>query len=299
MYALVTAFGCDAGDVIPEVVGIIEAQQPHGVQPVEGPTACPACGGSVHRPKDEVAWYCQAGWQCEPQWVQSMIHFVHRDAMDIDGVGPKLIEMCVQRGWLQSWQDLYGLSHEQLASLPRMGDKSARLAMKGIEASRRTSLARLIYALGVRHIGRTTAQHLAVHFGSMQALMAATSESLCSVESVGEIVADAWLHFMKVHRDDLEALLACGIVYEAVESEVSDVLRGRIFVITGTLASMGRKEAAQALTDLGADVVGTVSKKVTDVVAGEAAGSKLAKAQALGISVMDEAAMLQLIDEAR
>ncbi|OOG25966.1 DNA ligase (NAD(+)) LigA [Thioalkalivibrio denitrificans] len=292
-----------AGDVIPEVVAVVPAQRPPDARPVEMPTACPVCGSEVVRSEGEAVARCSGGLYCAAQRREAIKHFASRRAMDIEGLGDKLVEQLVDAGLVDHVDDLYRLNTGQLAGLERMAEKSAQNLVDALEKSRHTQLARFIFALGIREVGEATARALAAHFGSLDALMAADEEALMEVPDVGPVVAHHVATFFQQphNREVIQALRKAGVHWEETEPRTKKdalPLSGNTYVLTGALESMTREEAGERLMALGAKVTGSVSKKTTAVIAGEAAGSKLAKAEKLGIPVLDEARFLELIGEA-
>ena len=290
-----------AGDVIPEVVSVVLDRRPEGTVPFSMPDACPVCGSAVGREEGEVDTRCTAGLFCSAQRKQAVLHFAQRRAMDIENLGEKLVDQLVEGGLIHSLPDLYELKLETLARLDRMAEKSAQNLLDGLEKSRHTTLARFIYGLGIRHVGETTAKDLARHFGRLDALLAADEQVLLQVPDVGPVVASSIRHFLEEphNREVIERLRAHGVTWPesdgAVDSMAPQPLAGKTFVLTGTLPNMGRDEAKELLEAAGAKVAGSVSKKTDYVVAGAEAGSKLEKAQALGVAVLDEAGMLELL----
>lgn len=290
-----------AGDVIPQVVSVIASKRPKDAQPVLLPDACPACGSPIHRPEGEAVARCSASHNvCPAQRKEGIKHFASRLAMDIDGLGDKLVEQFVERDWITTAADLYQLSAEQIAGMERMGAKSAANLIQALETSKSTTLPRFIYALGIREVGEATAANLARHFGDIDALMSADAEALEQVEDVGPIVAERILQFFgdEQNKAVVSQLQTMGIHWESqAEDERRTDLQGQTWVLTGTLEVMPRPQAKTLLEGLGAKVSGSVSGKTTQVVAGPGAGSKLAKAQELDIPVMDEAAFLAFLTE--
>jgi DNA ligase (NAD+) len=290
-----------AGDVIPEVLGSLTALRPADAQPFIMPTHCPVCGSSVLREPGEAVTRCPAGLSCSAQRKQALIHFGSRRAMDIEGLGDKLVEQLVDQGHVAALSDVYRLDEAGLAALDRMGEKSARNLLVSIERSRSVSLARFIFALGIRHVGEKTALDLARHFGSIERLRRASCEDLMQTPDVGPVVAASVQAFF-AHPE--QARIVDALVQELslpapepVPPPTELPLSGVTVVLTGTLASMGRDEASQRLTALGAKVSGSVSARTGFVVAGEEAGSKLDKARALGVRVIDEKEFLSMIGE--
>jgi DNA ligase (NAD+) len=290
-----------AGDVIPELVSVrLEKRAPHTVQ-VQLPTACPVCGSVVLRAEGEAVARCTGGFVCRAQRQEALRHFASRRALDIEGLGDKVIEQLVERDWVKSPADLYGLSAARLAELERMGQKSAANLVAAIDKSRRTTLPRLLYGLGIREVGEATALALARHFGSLERLMQADEGTVQQVPDVGPVVAAHVAAFFAApeHRSVIRALRDRGVKWPDVERAAGNArpLAGRTFVITGTLASMSREQAQEALSARGAKVAASVSKKTSYVVAGSDAGSKLAKARELNVPILDEAQLLALLKD--
>ena len=286
-----------AGDVIPEVVSVIKERRPADAAEFTMPIRCPVCNSHIERLADEAVARCSGGLFCGAQRKQALIHFAHRRALDIEGLGEKIVDQLVDQNLVRTPADLYRLGFTALANLERMGDKSADNLIQAISKSRNTSLARFIFALGIRHVGETTAKDLANHYQSMHAVMDATLADLLTVKDVGPVVADSIVSFMEeVHnREVIEQLLASGMQLSVEEKIISAAVAGKTFVLTGTFSTMTRDEAKDLLEKAGAKVAGSVSKKTDYVVAGSDAGSKLTKAEELGIAVIDEAAMLELL----
>jgi DNA ligase (NAD+) len=288
-----------AGDVIPQVMGIVESRRPDPLpEPFRVPEHCPVCGSAVVRPEGEVVARCSGGLYCPAQRKQAIHHFAARRAMDIDGLGEKLIDQLVERELVKSPADLYELSHEQLAGLERMADKSAANLCAAIEKSQTTTLARFLYALGIPEVGEATAQQVAAEFGDLDAVMAADEERLQQVPDVGPIVAGHIAGFFREghNRTVIARLRENGVHWPApTHAPVARPLVGQTFVLTGTLESMTRDEAKESLQRLGAKVAGSVSARTSCVVAGADAGSKLAKARELGVVVIDETQLIALL----
>jgi DNA ligase (NAD+) len=288
-----------AGDVIPQVVSVLPERRPTDAQAIVFPTECPVCGSHVERAEGEAVARCTGGLICAAQRKESLKHFASRKAMDIDGLGDKLIELLVEREWLKSPADLYRLKARELAMLPRMGEKSAENIVTAIAASKSTTLPRFLYALGIREVGEATAANLASHFASLPALAEADQAQLEEVSDVGGVVAShIYQFFREPHNQQIiDELLELGITWPAVEqlTQAEATLAGHTYVLTGTLTEMTRDEAKQALQARGAKVSGSVSKKTTAVIAGDAAGSKLTKAEQLGVPVMSEQDLLALL----
>lgn len=289
-----------AGDVIPQIVGVVESQGSKETRAIEMPTECPVCGSQIERLEGEVAARCSGGLYCPAQRKEALKHFASRRALDIDGLGEKLIDLLVEREWVKSPADLFRLRAERLAELPRLAEKSANNLVQSLEAAKRTTLARFIYAIGIREVGEATAASLARHFGALQALRDAPLEALTAVDDVGPVVAHH-IHtfFQQVHNQEtLDDLLAVGVTWEEVEiAERPQPLDGQTWVLTGSLEGMTRDEGKERLQALGAKVAGSVSKKTATVVAGPGAGSKLAKAEELGVEVIDEATFVERLNE--
>lgn len=288
-----------AGDVIPQIVGVIKDRRPQQARLFEMPAHCPECGSAVVRIEGEAVSRCSGGLFCPAQRKQALFHFASRTAMNIEGLGKKLIDQLVEKELVHSPADLYQLSLEQVTALPRMGRKSAENLLHELEQSRTTSLSAFLYALGIREVGEATARNLAEHFGTLEALMAADEESLLSVEDVGPIVSGHIRSFFaEAHnREVIQKLREAGIHWPAVVQRAPQnlSLAGKSFVLTGTLSSMPRTEAKKQLQALGAKVSGSVSKKTDFVVVGENPGSKADKASELGLSLLSEADLLTLL----
>ncbi|MBS0577655.1 MAG: NAD-dependent DNA ligase LigA [Proteobacteria bacterium] len=288
-----------AGDVIPEVVGVLGERRPPGARAVQLPASCPVCQSQVLRVAGEAVARCTGGFTCRAQRQEALRHFASRRALDIEGLGDKVVEQLIEHDYVRSPADIYALELGQLSQLERMGEKSAANLLEAIEKSKRTSLPRLLFGLGIREVGEATALALARHFGSLEALAAADAARIQQVPDVGPIVAAHVAAFFAApaHLAVIEALKARGVHWPdmPVAAVTGQPLAGRTFVVTGTLESMTREQAQEALTARGAKVAGSVSKKTSYVVAGREAGSKLAKAQQLGIPVLEEAAFLKLL----
>ena len=298
-----------AGDVIPEVVAIVPERRPardlFGGEPLHPPfvmpTVCPECGSAVKKGIDEAVARCTGGLYCPAQRKQALLHFAARRAMDIEGLGDKLVDQLVDAGLVHSPADLYGLSAETLSGLERMGEKSAQNLAAAIQQSRETTLARFIFALGIRNVGEATARDLARHFGQLDALLAADGEALQRVPDVGPVVAASIAAFLgEAHnREIIERLRAAGVTWPAGEANGagSRIFAGKTLVLTGTLPTLKRDDAKALIEVAGGKVAGSVSKKTDYVVAGEEAGSKLEKALELGVPVIDEPELLKLLAE--
>ncbi|MBA2817091.1 NAD-dependent DNA ligase LigA [Candidatus Pantoea persica] len=292
-----------AGDVIPQVVNVVISERPADTREVVFPTHCPVCGSDVERVEGEAVMRCTGGLICGAQRKEALKHFVSRRAMDVDGLGDKIIDQLVETEYVQTPADLFRLTPEKLQGLDRMGPKSAQNVVNALEKAKSTTLARFLYALGIREVGEATAANLANHFGSLQKVMDADLEALIAVQDVGSVVATHVRNFMEEesNREVIRQLVEDICVHwphiEVVNAEAIDSpFAGKTVVLTGSLTQLTRDEAKDRLTALGAKVSGSVSKKTDLVIAGEAAGSKLAKAQLLGIEVIDEAEMIRRLD---
>lgn len=293
-----------AGDVIPEVVGVVLAKRHSGAQEfslLEQYPVCPVCGSHVIRLPDEAAARCSGGLFCPAQRKRSILHFASRRAMDIEGMGDKLVDQLVDKELIHTPADLYELDMDTLAHLDRMAEKSASNTLAAIEASKNTTLARFIFALGIRNVGEATAKDLARHFGGLDALMAADEGALQQVPDVGPVVAQSIAQFFAEphNREVIAQLVDAGVHWEEdAGSPIStSPISGKTFVLTGTLPSLTRDEAKEKIESLGGKVSGSVSKKTDYVVAGAEAGSKLVKAQELGVAILDEAGLMELLEE--
>ncbi|TVL40523.1 NAD-dependent DNA ligase LigA [Shewanella algae] len=288
-----------AGDVIPQVVAVVPEKRPEGAKEISFPEQCPVCGSQVERLEGEAVARCTGGLFCEAQRKEAIKHFASRKALDIDGMGDKIVEQLIDKELVESPADLFSLTASALTMLERMGLKSATNLVQAIEAAKQTTLAKFLYALGIREVGESTAANLARHFKELDALKQASVEQLIEVEDVGAIVAQHVAHFFaQPHNlEVIDKLLAAGVTWPAIEapSEDEQPLKGQTWVLTGTLSQMSRTDAKAQLEALGAKVSGSVSKKTDCVVAGEAAGSKLTKANELGVKVLDEAGLLALL----
>ena len=288
-----------AGDVIPEVVAVLPDRRPEGAQVFSMPGTCPVCGSAAVREEGEVDFRCTGGLYCGAQRKQAILHFAQRRAVDIEGLGDKLVEQLVDAGVVKTLPDLYRLGVMALANLDRMAEKSARNVLEALEKSKQTTLPRFLFGLGIRHVGEATAKDLARHFGNLDAIMNASVDQLLAVNDVGPTVAQSIRTFFDQphNREVVEQLRACGVHWEegAPLDAASLHLAGKTFVLTGTFPTLRREEAKALLEASGAKVAGSVSKKTDYVVAGEEAGSKLDKARELGVAVIDEAGMLALL----
>ncbi|MBI5918388.1 MAG: NAD-dependent DNA ligase LigA [Nitrosomonadales bacterium] len=299
-----------AGDVIPEVVGVVlDPSIPQGERKEEYRFdlfkrlggKCPVCGSHIVREAGEADWRCAGGLFCPAQRKQALLHFASRRAMDVEGLGDKLVEQLVDGGLIRTLPDLYRLDLATLAGLERMAEKSAQNILNALEKSKQATLNRFLFALGIRHVGETTAKDLACYFGKLDAIMQATPEQLLNVPDVGPVVAQSLVDFFAEphNREVVQQLRALGVSWQEHEGTSGQVLplTGKTFVLTGTLPSMSRDEARAKLEALGAKVAGSVSKKTDFVVAGAEAGSKLSRAQELGVPVLDEAGLVDLLSE--
>jgi DNA ligase (NAD+) len=284
-----------AGEVIPQVVKVVKAALDG--KKFEMANKCPICGGEVHRAEGEVAYRC-VNSACPAKLKESLLYFAGRRAMNIDGLGDALVDQLVDQGLVHDVADLYHLTHQQLADLERMGKKSAQNLLDEIERSKQAELARLIFALGVRFVGERTGQLLANHFGSLDKLAKATQEELVEAEEVGPRVAEAIQEFFqeKRNREVIEKLRKAGLQFEQAQTQkTGGKLAGKQFVLTGTLPTYSRDQAKEMIEESGGRVAGSVSKKTDYVVEGADPGSKLEKARALGIKILDEAGLRELL----
>ena len=288
-----------AGDVIPEVVAHVPERRPADAREFLMPSECPVCGSPIVRAEDEAVARCSGGWiQCAAQRKGGLLHFVSRRAMDIEGLGEQLVEQLVDRGLVTTPADFYKLGLVTLSELERMAEKSAQNVLDALVKSKSTTLARFIYALGIRHVGESTAKSLARHFGTLDALLAASEEQILAVDDIGPVVAQSIMQFLsdQLNRELIEQLRAAGIHWEESAPSRATHLAGKTFVLTGTLPTLKRDEAQALIEAAGGKVAGSVSKKTSYLVAGEEAGSKLAKAEELGIPILDEAGLLKLLE---
>jgi DNA ligase (NAD+) len=292
-----------AGDVIPQVVNVVESERPDDTRAIEFPAHCPVCGSDVERVEGEAVTRCTGGLICGAQRKEALKHFVSRRAMDVDGMGDKIIDQLVEKEYVHTPADLFRLTAGKLTGLDRMGPKSAQNVVNALEKAKETTFARFLYALGIREVGEATAAGLAAHFGTLEQLEKASIEDLQKVPDVGIVVATHVFNFFaeESNREVIGKLLEEGIHWPAPvvvnADEINSPFAGKTVVLTGSLSQLSRDDAKARLVALGAKVAGSVSKKTDLVIAGEAAGSKLAKAQELGIDVIDEAEMLRLLGE--
>ena len=285
-----------AGEIIPEVLGVVMEKRPDGTEPYRLPETCPVCGAAVLRDEDGAAMRC-TGAECPAQLTRTITHFASKDAMDIDGLGPSLVQALVDAGMVKSPADLYDLTEEPVAALERMGQKSAENLIRAIQGSKTAGMARVLYALGIRQVGAAAARTLALRFGSMEALMAADEETLEAVEDVGPITAANIAGWFRGEQSKhlISRLKEAGVSMASTEEAADTHLAGQTIVLTGTLSSMSRSEAEGRIQALGGKAASSVSKKTSLVVAGENAGSKLAKAESLGVKVIGEEEFLDMI----
>ena len=286
-----------AGDVIPEIVSVVLDRRPSNTQVFVMPTRCPVCESHIERLSDEAVARCSGGLFCAAQRKQALLHFAQRRAMDIEGLGDKIVDQMVDLNLVRTPADLYHLGFAALVNMERMGEKSADNLLQSIAQSKKTTLARFIFGLGIRHVGESTAKDLAKHFGGIRALMDAPMDELLMVNDVGPVVADSIVSFMSEphNREVIEQLLVSGIEFQNEERITTVDLSGKTFVLTGTLPTLSRDQAKEMLEAAGAKVAGSVSQKTSFVVAGSEAGSKLDKATELGIPILDEVALLKLL----
>ncbi len=291
-----------AGDVIPQVVGVVMDQRPQDAKEITFPEHCPVCGSDIERVEGEAVARCTGGLFCAAQRKEALKHFVSRRALDVDGMGDKIIEQLVEKQYVENPADLFMLTAGKLTGLDRMGPKSAQNLIVALEKAKQTTFARFLYALGIREVGEATAANLAAHFRNLENLRAADIEALKSVPDVGEVVARHVVNFLGEEHNQkvieaLEKVITWPEPQQIIAEEIDSPFAGKTVVLTGSLTILSRDEAKDRLAALGAKVSGSVSKKTDLVIAGEAAGSKLAKAQELGITVIDEAEMIRLLGE--
>ena len=289
-----------AGDVIPQIVGVVADRRPDDSQAIALPARCPVCDSHIERVEGEAVARCTGGLVCAAQRKEAIKHFASRQALDIEGLGDKLVEQLVSAGLIDSVGDLFSLTLEQVAGLERMAEKSAQNLLDALEKAKHTTLARFLFALGIREVGTVTAQNLAAHFGFLDRLMNASKDDLIAIRDVGDIMAEHIVNFFaeEHNREVIRQLREAGVTFdekEPVQADEDAPLAGKTAVITGTLSDMTRDDAKAALEALGAKVTGSVSAKTDFLVAGEKAGSKLTKAQGLGVQVLDEAAFKTML----
>lgn len=290
-----------AGDVIPQIVSVVLEQRPADARVIEFPSACPVCNSDVERVEGEAVARCTGGLVCQAQRKEALKHFVSRKAMDVDGLGEKVIEQLVDKEMVATPADLYRLSAGQLTILERMGPKSAQNVVAALDKSKVTTLARFIYSLGIREVGEATAANLAQHFRELALIERATHEQLIEVQDIGNVVASHIVAFFAQERNQkvVSELLELGVEWPEIEQKDDNVelpLAGKTVVLTGSLSQLSRTDAKAALQQLGAKVAGSISKKTDILFAGENAGSKLAKAQELGIEVKSEQDLMDLLN---
>ncbi|MFK5915759.1 MAG: NAD-dependent DNA ligase LigA [Woeseiaceae bacterium] len=288
-----------AGDVIPQIVSVVTSKRQGKPRRYRIPSTCPVCGSEADKLEDEAVTYCTGGLFCEAQQKEAIKHFASRRAMNVDGLGDKLVEQLVDEGLIKTIADLYLLEVDKLVTLERMAEKSAKNLVASLSKSKDTELAKFVFALGIHSVGETTAQTLAHHFSTLDNIMSADSETLLAVPDVGPIVAKNIITFFKQphNKEVIEQLLTVGIKWPKLKKKSLDEqpLLGQTFVVTGTLETMGRNDAKAALQNLGAKVSGSVSKKTDVVVVGENPGSKATKARDLGVKVVDEKGLIDIL----
>jgi DNA ligase (NAD+) len=289
-----------AGDVIPEVVGVVLERRPADARAMVFPQACPVCGSPVERGEGEAVARCSGGLVCAAQRKQALLHFAGRRALDIDGLGDRIVEQLVDSGRVTHPAGLFELDQATLLGLERMGEKSAQNLLEAIGRARQATLDRFVYALGIRHVGETTARDLARHFGSIEALAGADEAALLLVNDVGPVVAQSVRRFFDDARNGAEiAALLRHVVLAPAPAAVARAgapLAGLRFVLTGTLATLTREQATERIEAAGGSVIGSISRKTSYLLAGADAGSKLAKAQELGVAVIDEDGLQALLE---
>ncbi len=290
-----------AGEIIPEIVRVVKEKRPEGSVPFRMPATCPACGAPVYEDEDDAAVRC-TGLTCPAQAVRLIEHFASRDAMDIEGLGASMAETLFEEGLVRSVADIYHLKEkrDELLKIDRMGEKSVDNLLAAVEASKTRGLSRLLYAFGIRHIGQKAAKLLATKYRRLDALLAASAEELSGIRDVGSVMAESF-HAWAVNptaRGVIESLTSSGVLTEATEEVRENLLEGKVFVLTGTLPNLSRKEAGDKIESYGGKTSSSVSKKTDFVLAGEEAGSKLTKAEALGIPILSEEEFLRMIGEA-
>ena len=287
-----------AGEIIPEIVSVLKEKRPQGTKPYFLPEQCPVCGAAVIRDEDGAALRC-TGAECPAQLMRNLVHFASRDAMDIEGLGPANVENLVNAGLLNTPGDLYSLRVEDVAKLERLGKKSAQNLIRAIEKSKENDLSKLLNAFGIRQVGQKAAQVLSRQFGSLEALASAGEEELTAVPDIGAITAQSLTAWFTAPQSQhlIETLKAAGVNMKSRAEPIGDKLAGLTFVLTGELANFSRKEAGEQIQALGGKVSGSVSKKTSYVVAGEAAGSKLRKAQELNVPILDEVSFINMLEQ--
>ncbi len=285
-----------AGDIIPEVLSVVTEKRTGKEIIFNMPDTCPVCGAKVYREDGEAAFRC-TGLECPAQIARNIIHFASRDAMDIEGMGPAMVEKLLENKIISSVADIYEINPDDVSSLDKMGKKSAENLKNAIEKSKENDLSKLIFALGIRHVGARNAQLLAQHFKTLDNLIAAEKEEIASVNEIGEVIAQSIVAYFgqEQNKNTIEKLRAFGLNFECKEISKEGIFTGKTFVLTGTLPTMNRNEASKLITDNGGKVSSSVSKKTDFVLAGEEAGSKLDKANALGITVISEEEFLKML----
>ncbi|NVK24230.1 MAG: NAD-dependent DNA ligase LigA [Gammaproteobacteria bacterium] len=290
-----------AGDVIPQIVSVVLDKRPDDAKDIVYPTACPVCASHVEKPEGEAVTRCTAGLYCGAQRKEAIKHFASRKALDVDGLGDKIVEQLVDENLIQSPADLFSLSQEQIAGLERMGPKSAENLVQALNEAKQTTLPKFLYSLGIREVGEATALNLANYFLTLEAIKQADIDALIEVDDVGKIVAEhVKAFFLESHNlEVIEKLQQAGVTWPDIEKkeESEQPLAGLTYVLTGSMSAMGRTEAKNVLVSLGAKVAGSVSAKTDFLIAGEKAGSKLTKAQDLGVEVLNEDQMLELFKQ--
>jgi DNA ligase (NAD+) len=289
-----------AGDVIPKIVSVVIEKRGDRATPIQLPESCPACGSEILQGENEVIARCGAGLACTAQRKEAIRHFASRLAMDIEGLGDKIVEQLVDEGLIENPADLFRLTEEQLVALERMAPKSANNLLEALEKSKDTTLPKFIYSLGIQEVGEATARSLALFFGTIDAIISADEEQLQTVPDVGPIVAAKIWHFFRqdINLDVVHSLIEAGLTWKTeISSADPEKLKGETWVLTGTLTELTRSEAKARLQSLGAKVAGSVSKNTSCVVAGDAAGSKLTKAQDLGVTVISEEELMKMLKE--
>ena len=287
-----------AVDIIPEVVCVVKEKRSGEEIVFEMPTYCPVCGAAVFREDGEAAIRCTGG-ECSAQLARNIIHFASRDAMDIEGLGPALVEKFLENNLIKSVSDLYTLKAEDISVLDKLGEKSAENLISAIEKSKSNDVSKLIFALGIRHVGARNAKILAMHFKNLDALIKADEESISAVDEIGEVIAKSIINFFAEpqNMEIIENLRSCGVNFICNEVMGEGVFNGKTFVLTGTLPTLTRSEASKIITDNGGKVSSSVSKKTDYVLAGEEVGSKLDKANALGIKVISEEDLRKMLSD--
>lgn len=287
-----------AGDIIPEVLSVVKEKRSGDEKVFEMPERCPVCGARVYREDGEAAYRC-TGSECDAQLARNIIHFASRDAMDIEGMGPAMVEKLLDNGLISSVYDIYTLKAEDIAQLDKMGEKSAANLISAISKSKENDLSKLIFALGIRHVGSRNAKILAMKFRNLDKLINATENEISSVDEIGKVIAQSIVNFFNQEQNIelVNNLRSAGLNFECKEFITEGIFSGKTFVLTGTLPTLSRNDASKIITDNGGKVSSSVSKKTDYVLAGEEAGSKLDKANALGINVISEAELFNLIND--